>query len=668
MLPDSFCGMGFPVSFLIGGERIEGMPEGTSLKVIEEKPGHEIYEGVISKYGIKLTFHLVEYPKYDTKEWTLWIENVSECITPVIEELYAADLVLSGKDAKVLYSNGDTCDFTLYQEFTADLAESRHFEYRPVGGRGADCALPYFRVLNAGSGHNIAIGWPGQWEVSFDNTEKGTRFRAKQQYTHFVLKPGEKVRTPRILIMDFSGGVTEATNKWRHFMVDHVIPRPNGELIHPITFACDHEGGVENELETEESQLKMLEDLKKNNALPDALWLDAGWYSCPDDNWRITGHWAADDKRFPNGLKPLGDWCRENGLDFLLWFEPERVSLKYCSDGIPDEWILKLKDTSVIDDIRMVGTSRRLMDEMGLLDMGNKDCCDWLIDTIDRVIKEYGITIYRQDMNFPPLNWWLQNDEEERKGIHENLHIQGLLRYWDTLLERNPGLWINSVASGGKRCDIETISRSVSLHQSDFGHGNHPIHQVINEFSHKWLVYSGSFIKSDDDVNGDYTVEGRKLEIPEDRKVIDIFMLHNDLLPSMCMYSARSQLRYREENPKENDRGISGFKSFLPLWKKTLPYMYNGDYFLLSPSDRTNTCYFAQQFHDTESDSGFFQVIRNTKCPEETYKVYLRGIKPDKTYVISKDGEKTEVVGRALIDRGYDVKIPKRSGGIWFYR
>ena len=50
----------------------------------------------------------------------------------------------------------------------------------------------------------------------------------------------------------------------------------------------------------------------------------------------------------------------------------------------------------------------------------------------------------------------------------ENLHVQGYLHYWDDLLERNPGLWIDSCASGGRRNDLETLRRAVPLLRSDY--------------------------------------------------------------------------------------------------------------------------------------------------------------------------------------------------------
>ena len=46
-------------------------------------------------------------------------------------------------------------------------------------------------------------------------------------------------------------------------------------------------------------------------------------------------------------------------------------------------------------------------------------------------------------------------------------YIEGLYEMWDELRAKNPGLVIDNCASGGRRIDLEAISRSVALWQSD---------------------------------------------------------------------------------------------------------------------------------------------------------------------------------------------------------
>jgi alpha-galactosidase len=95
-----------------------------------------------------------------------------------------------------------------------------------------------------------------------------------------------------------------------------------------------------------------------------------------------------------------------------------------------------------------------------IFDLGNPAARTWLIDHLDRMIKTEGIDWYREDMNGGgPLPAWRNHDGPDRQGITENLYVQGHLQLWDELRRRNPGLRIDSCASGGRRNDLETMRR-----------------------------------------------------------------------------------------------------------------------------------------------------------------------------------------------------------------
>lgn len=667
-----------PLACCVDGIRHTGIPS-ENLSLVQQDPGNGVRlltaTGTIPGTSLELSAEIRSYARHPVVEWTVRMTNRGAEKSPLVTDFYAVDAVLPGGNPVITHSNGDSCDCTLYTERDTDLSVVPHFEQRPIGGRSCDCALPFYRVLCDGFGYNLSVGWPGQWESSFDRERDGFRFRAKQQDTRFFLLPGESVRTPRISVMVFKGGRDSGINCWRHWMTEHIIPKADGRPIPPRIFFGKHDKGVEFEETTEEEQLDFLKLLKKQSFLPDALWIDAGWYICSapgtGHDWHFTGRHEADPERFPSGLKPIGDFCRDNHMDFLAWFEPERVKMGLFEKDYPEGWLLKLKDYSVFDNLRLVGACMKLYDGMALLNLADPACCRWLTDAVDKVIKESGITIFRQDMNFSPLDWWRQNDDPDRSGITENQYIQGLLRFWDGLLERNPGLWINSVSSGGRRADLEVLSRSVSLHQSDYGHGNHPILQAIREFADNWEVYSGNLVMDFEDERNEYHADGPQPSLPE-HKLIDNFKLHCAFAPGMALFSGWASLLQRldmqEEEFKRNEE-YRRYMAFRAVWKRAVPLTFSGDYHLLSASGRTNLSWYAVQFHDERQRCGFFQTIRNSRCPDESFTAYLKWIDPEKRYLLESPefGRSAEMSGSDLLEKGFTVTLPQRTGEIWFY-
>lgn len=57
----------------------------------------------------------------------------------------------------------------------------------------------------------------------------------------------------------------------------------------------------------------------------EAHWIDACWYGGLREWWQEVGSWTVNTKKFPHGLRPISDAAHAAGLQFVLWFEPERV-------------------------------------------------------------------------------------------------------------------------------------------------------------------------------------------------------------------------------------------------------------------------------------------------------------------------------------------------------
>ena len=108
-------------------------------------------------------------------------------------------------------------------------------------------------------------------------------------------------------------------------------------------------------------------------------------------------------------------------------------------------------------------------DGSGLFNLGIPAARRYMTDYLNAAIKAYKLSCLRIDYNIDPLEFWQFMDakDPDRAGMTEMRYVEGLYRMWDDILEANPHLFIDNCASGGRRIDLETMSRSIPLWRSD---------------------------------------------------------------------------------------------------------------------------------------------------------------------------------------------------------
>ncbi|MFH1709431.1 MAG: alpha-galactosidase [Planctomycetota bacterium] len=595
------------------------------------------------KTGLAVICEVREYRDFPVVEWVVRLKNTSKRTSPLIEELRSMDLSFRcGAFPYLNHWTGDYCSPDGYEQFRVALAHGEEYRFASMGGRGTNRAFPYYNLEwpDTGRGVIAVVGWAGQWTSRFEgdlNLRGAVRISAGQELTHFKLLPGEEARTPSALLMFYRGDMERSQNLWRRFFRGHVMPKPAGKPMTPHLGCAATDEGEEFTAATTDNQLRFIGKFAAQRIPFDIWWIDAGWYPCYSERekrktWRRTGTWRPDPDRFPNGLKPISDCAKKNGAGLLLWFEPERVRAGTALDLEHPEWLFK------------AGNS-----EDRLLNLGDPACRQWLTDHVCRLIRDNGIKVYRQDFNFEPLRYWRDNDAPDRQGMNENLHVQGYLKYWDDLLIRNPELWIDSCASGGQRNDLDTMRRSVPLHYTDYGYGNHPVKLAFHNALFQWLVYFKEVTLS-------WDLEG---EARFDHNT-DRYALHCGFGPMMmpCI------------DIRRDDYDFAMIRTMLGIWRQAAELMLDGDYHPLTPIHSSSKKWVARQFNRPETGRGFIQAIRLPQAPEDRIVVHPKGLRPEGLYVFEnpETGAKRERRGAAVMRGGFEFAQPKRRGAIWFYR
>ncbi len=435
--------------------------------------------------GLECEMTLTSWRNVPAFDWVLRLVNRGSTDTPIIAEILPLDITLpysSDKTAVLHHAKGSACSPDDFQPLTTPIAPGertpRNYSFRSIGGRSSDGVLPFMNLQKDSGGLVIGIGWTGQWQASFVRGQDSLRIAAGMERTHLILHPGESIRTPRILLMEWEGADPVAGNNLlRNLLLEHYLPRRNGELILPPVARMRMSSIYFNKTIGEEYELASLETFAETGV--EAYWIDACWYGSGKDWAAEVGNWQINRRAFPRGLKPISEAAHKKGMKFVVWFEPERARAESTLAAEHPEFLLKSQDNSAYL----------------LFNLGMPEAREYMTDLISSVIAESGIDVYRQDFNFQPLPYWQAHDSPDRIGMTEIRHIEGLYLMWDELVRRHPGLAIDNCASGGRRIDLETLSRSLPLWRSDFsdicglpyGQGLHVGNQFQGAALSRWV-------------------------------------------------------------------------------------------------------------------------------------------------------------------------------------
>ena len=174
-------------------------------------------------------------------------------------------------------------------------------------------------------------------------------------------------------------------------------------------------------------------------------------------------------------------------MKFLVWVEPCRaihgrpITLEH-----PEYFLTGNADGKIRDGQTL------------LLDLGKPEALQWAIDVVAGLVEDYDIDWYEEDFNIEPNPYLETAAEPDRWGMNEMRFIEGHFAFWDALREEFPHLAILNCASGGRRIDLESISRGQPLWRSDYNCFPEATAESTQDQSYgilHWLPIQGSMIR-----------------------------------------------------------------------------------------------------------------------------------------------------------------------------
>lgn len=606
----------YPFTFKIDGEEFN--PAEWDKK---QEKSDKVYTGGMTENlvlkneekGLEVTVESTVFAENATCQWTVYIKNTGTGNSGVISDFYAIDSALPTGDAQLYYSMGsDTAasDFSLIKKNLSSMKKT----FSGTDGKPTEAYLPYFNISGEDYGVILGIGWTGQWEATLAQSNDATDITVKQEHFNAYLLPGEEVRSPLVSLSFYdNANPLKGFNLFRDWIMDCVYPESVTQNHYTV---MEIAGPMHTR--TSDEIIEILDGIDDSiYEQTDAFWMDAGWYNY-NEGWHDgVGNWTVDTSRYDNGISELSGYAANKGLGHVLWYEPERVypGTEFHKIGSGNEqWLIDVGDENI------------------MWNLANEDAFDYYCEYLLNSMKENGVTVYRQDFNFAPLEYWQKADKEfydGRTGICENHYVTNLYRYLDYLYENIDGLIIDNCASGGKRLDLEMTYRSIPFWRSDYNCDYHSdLFDATQSHTYGisfWLPITGSALYMQDE-----------------------YAARSDIMPLMLMDF------YAHTNP---DFGFYHEQRELMA----------GNYYPLDFGSYDKNKMHAMQFSSDDALSGTALIYKRANVMKTEYTVKLNGLVTSATYDVYDIDNPEKVytlTGDELMTDGITIALPEGEKAI----
>lgn len=313
-----------------------------------------------------------------------------------------------------------------------------------------------FATEKVGNVIGVNLIYSGSFELNCELDENGrVRLNGGICSYDFAWKlcAGETFVTPEVAIAFSSNGLGGMSRAFHDLYREHLIsarfafsPRPivinNWEATY---FDFD-----------EKTLCAMIESVKDTGI--DTFVLDDGWFGRRGyDDTTSMGDWLfTDERKLPNGLKPIADCCHRNGMKFGLWFEPEMISVDSDLYRAHPDWAIRSE-------------GRPICEGRGecVLDITREEVRNYVKTAITTIVREVGVEYIKWDFNRSVaecVSASLPSDRQKEFMHRYCLGFYDILKFFEREI---PNVIIEGCASGGGRFDAGVLAYQPQIWTSD---------------------------------------------------------------------------------------------------------------------------------------------------------------------------------------------------------
>jgi alpha-galactosidase len=206
---------GMPFSLVFDGKPSkEFLPSWQKSETVHPLPGGRTLRTITYRDPVthlEVSREITTLPGEHAVEWLLRLRNSGTKDSAVLENILPLDVGIPVPAAGAVtfhHVHGSSLAPPDYIPVDQDLSPGETVQlahYILNHGFHRDGYMPFFNLQWADGGLVGAIGWSGQWMVSAGRSGGKVTIKSGQELTHLRLHAGESIRTPRILLVQWSG-------------------------------------------------------------------------------------------------------------------------------------------------------------------------------------------------------------------------------------------------------------------------------------------------------------------------------------------------------------------------------------------------------------------------------------------------------------------------------
>ena len=299
---DQWLGISYPFSFRYGDRESSEVMGKWLIQKADTKTDADIehYEliWIDESTGLRLVWHIKRFMDFPAVEWLITLVNNGTDDTPIIESIQALDIRLNSQKNYPYTIHGVSGGRSFPDDMIPFSWRVPSFDGKSDVQLGGDYPssnrhLPFFNIEAPDDrGLLIGIGWSGNWLARVKAEGTDLKVYAGMTESHLILHPGEKIRTPSVLMLFWKGKPLHGHNMLRQLLHRKYVPELKGSPQKPLVsvnacFTYHGRGGFLHQA-TEKEILQLVKPFIKIGA--ELFIIDAGWYEGePWHEWIGTG-------------------------------------------------------------------------------------------------------------------------------------------------------------------------------------------------------------------------------------------------------------------------------------------------------------------------------------------------------------------------------------------